>query len=405
MYKCSQPGLVENGNAPVIVVARSARLIAESLQRAGIKPIVLDLFGDVDTQLHATHCCLLQNLSADHIIATIDSLNLKKKPYIIYGSGVDNNSDLLEQLGFQFYLLGNNVDSVRWVRNPELFFGLLDDLGITHPAVRFDRPLAVNWLLKRNNHEGGTGITFVQCPETSFLDDQCYYQKQLDGEAFSVLFLANDNSCRIIGLNSQWVVDDNRQYPYLFRGVINRFELTRKHFLRISRWIENIVSVTGLKGLNSLDCLLVDNEIMVLELNPRPSASVSLYDSDYQYGLVKQQIASFTGKSWDKPIEQQQVNGCWVCYAPCDLMIYEQIDWPTWVVDQPLAGTVFSQGEPVCTLIATETSLTEVKQTLRQRCDIITRNITRSTFNQIASLSKLDNDNDSGEKHEQHCQC
>ena len=48
----------------------------------------------------------------------------------------------------------------------------------------------------------------------------------------------------------------------------------------ITGWLKQLVPVFALKGLNSLDFIHADDCSYVLEINPRPSASMQLYDED-----------------------------------------------------------------------------------------------------------------------------
>lgn len=355
-------------DTPIIVVARSARILVESLQRGGIETIAVDEYGDLDTQIAATRFFLIDTLSPDTVVSTIESLDFTEKPSVIYASGVDNNLALLEQLQARYKVLGNSAQTVKQVRKPRLFFKLLDDLNISYPPVSFDSPLACNWLVKRYDQEGGLGICPVKFMDKGDVDDRCYFQQKLDGVPFSVLFLANGKSSSIIGLNSQWFVDEDVRRPYLFQGLVNRFDVSDEHLTLIDYWVDSIVTATGLRGLNSMDCMNVNGDVVVLEVNPRPSASVALYDAEYPTGLLEQHINSFNAVAWTEAISRNQVRGNWIVYAPCDLIIAEGVDWPCWVSDRPTAGNVIKCGKPICTLNASAASIADVKQSLAERC-------------------------------------
>jgi len=377
-------------------------MLAESLCRAGIKAIVIDQFGDLDTRDYAARLSVVNELSADVVLAVVHALKSGKKPSVIYGSGVDNNPELLKQFALDCHLLGNHAEVVGSVRDPRMFFSLLDRLDIVYPATCFYRPQGRRWLFKQTDTEGGLGITPANLCDQAGADESGYFQQQLDGEPFSVLFLANGFDCCVIGLNSQWIVKQNASRPYVFKGVINRFELSDDNLLLINKWIRRIVSVTGLRGLNSLDCLVVDNQIFVLELNPRPGASIALYDDVYPGGLVRQHIASFGNGTLVNPIEPEHVSGSWIVFASDAWRIDALIKWPSWVVDRPVAGTVFRQGEPVCSVKATAGSVVQVQQQLIERCKMITQylaslqpagalNEQQQSFNLIFQEKKDDN--------------
>jgi predicted ATP-grasp superfamily ATP-dependent carboligase len=279
------------------------------------------------------------------------------------------------------------AQSVHQVRDPQLFFRLLDDLNIAYPSVSFNSPIGHNCLLKRADMEGGLGVSCTIFGSENDLDAGCYFQQKVDGLPFSVLFLADGKSSRIVGFNTQWVVADNPSQPYLFQGMANRYDLSDQNQRLIEKWITSIVVETGLQGLNSIDCLDVDGELFVLEINPRPSASVTLYDLDYAHGLLAEHINCFTGEAWSDAQKQGQVRGMWVVYAPADLQIHKHLKWPPWVSDRPVINSVFNCGEPLCTLQASADTVTLVKHKLMQRCAMITNLLLDSSRKFESSMS------------------
>lgn len=343
-------------------------MLVESAQRGGLEVIALDQFGDADTRAAARHFCLIDDWSTEAVITSVEAFELPQQPVVIYGTGIDNNPGLLEQLQQRYQLLGNSAQTVALVRDPRLFFSLLDDLKIAYPSTSFDSPAGQDWLLKRNDLEGGLGVNPVQFVDQSTVDPGCYFQQQLDGKPFSVLFLANGVISRIVGFNMHWVVANYCRQPYLFQGLANRYDLSEQLQGLIETWVSSIVAATGLQGLNSMDCLDVDGSIVVLEINPRPSASVALYDLDYAHGLLAEHINCFNAEKWNDPFPQSQVRGSWVVYAPADLRIHKELDWPVWVSDRPEIHSEFNDGDPVCTLTASAVSVAQLKHQLMQRC-------------------------------------
>ena len=361
-------GKLSSYHPPLIVIAKSARMLVESAQSGGLEVIALDQFGDMDTRAAARQFCLIDDWSSEAVIADIEALDLQQQPVVIYGTGVDNNPELLEQLQQRYQLLGNSAQTVARVRDPRLFFSLLDDLEIAYPLTRFDSPAGDDFLQKRSDLEGGLGVRPVRFANENIVDGGCYFQQQQDGVPFSVLFLANGSISRIVGYNMHWVVANHPWQPYLFQGLANRYALSDKLQELIETWVSSIVAETGLQGLNNMDCLNVDGNIVVLEINPRPSASVALYDLDYTHGLLAEHIKCFNSDKWNNPLPQSQFRGSWVVYASADLRIGKKLDWPLWVSDRPEIHNEFNDGDPVCTLQASAVSVAQLKLQLMQRC-------------------------------------
>ncbi len=366
-----------NIKQPLICIARSGRIIAQSLQRAGEHVIVLDRFNDLDTHSSSIHCEQLTDVSMAHVISKLESIratvDFTHKPAVIYGSGVDTNPQLLSYLEDNVRVLGNSSDAVNFVRNPRCFFKLLYDLQINYPRVAFKQPAHLtDWLVKFHHLEGGAGIfSATDVAQQQQTEWPFYYQQRLNGTAFSVLFLANTQDIRIVGLHRHFSCQDSHSRPYVMQGLISGFKLSNEQFIQLREWIKQLVSVTGLMGLNSLDCLIADQQIVVLEVNPRPGSSISLYDNCYQNGLIKQHIRCFTGEQWDQPHQQTKINGFRIYYAEREITITEQISWPHWVADRPQPGTNFMPGDPICSVSATGDFEYSVLNVLQDRSRVI----------------------------------
>lgn len=114
----------------LLLISCAARMLAKSAVKAGIRPIVLDLFADQDTREYALHCeavipaeigfdgaSLLQ--AADRVAPAEQGFSL------VYGSGMDVEPSLLEGLGRGRTVYGNSPDILRLLKTPETFFDLL----------------------------------------------------------------------------------------------------------------------------------------------------------------------------------------------------------------------------------------------------------------------------------------
>jgi len=100
----------------------------------------------------------------------------------------------------------------------------------------------------------------------------------------------------------------------------------------------------ALRGLNSLDFILTENEVLVLEINPRLTATFDLYDNLFEHhiqgckGILMPLSASTKAKAHV------------IVYAAHHIRNPENFIWPDWVVDTPL-DTVF-KNQPLCTVLA-----------------------------------------------------
>ncbi len=340
----------------VLIIANSARLLAQSAKKIGFLPLVVDCFSDVDTQEIALDFVKVANLSVKNVKKAISLLSEHHSvTHIIYGSGLENQQDSLNYLEKNFTVLGNSLTIFSAIQNKIYFFKKLKQLNIAFPETCFQAPENKNnWLTKPLAGEGGFGIK-MNAAESK----DCYWQKYCVGMPKSVLFIATGSEYKIIGFHKQFVTQLNK-YPFVFAGVINQPELNDAVVLSLKQTLKKLVNKFSLKGINSLDFIENNNQCYVLEVNPRPSASLNLYD----LGLLSEHIDSCLGGeaalALPEPCEVKALSpnnpslyrAYKILFAKTDITISSQIIWPLWVSDIPQKGSIINTAMPICSIIA-----------------------------------------------------
>lgn len=350
-------------------------MLAQSAFRGGFRSTVIDQFADSDTSALSDRAYRLDfNRLKDRGNEWYSILNKitadKKRFGLIYGSGIDHQFDIIEQLYSKFSVYGNSVDTLKKCYQPKQWFYILNQLDIPFPETRFSVPdNASSWLIKESRSEGGTGISELNNSQN--LRESEYFQKYLPGQAISALFLTDGERIHIIGFNTQASVNQILDQPFLFNGMINRAVLSDCQNAKIKGWIRCLVEALRLKGLNSLDLIMNDDGCHVIELNPRPSASVGLYDDDYDTGLVAAHIHACDGKLVFKPSNSTKVRAMRIIFAPLSVTIPDAMQWPNWCVDQPFPGTKFLSGQPLCSIIASGSNQEFVENLIKERQSLL----------------------------------
>ena len=354
----------------LVIIALSARALAQSATRAGYRPVSIDIFGDIDTidaSLQARVAPTVEHrIDSHYLYRTLSSPEFSDRGYgLIYGSGVDSKLDLLDWCEKHFRLCGNSAEVVAHFVNPERFFSLLTRLNIPYPRICYERPSSnQGWLFKQVMGEGGKSITEA-CELVSNADG--YYQRKINGPACSILFVANGQSSEIIGYNTQFVQANEKSRPYIFSGMINRAPyLAKRQRLTLAFQVQRLVQETGLVGLNSLDFIIDNGVCRILELNPRPSASITLYDSVVPNGLLVAHLAGCRGESLEITYLDQRVRGFKIVYCPWPVTL-EHIRWPQWCSDKPARNAQILTNQPLCTVNASGLNIVEVETKLAQR--------------------------------------
>jgi methenyltetrahydromethanopterin cyclohydrolase len=373
----------EYGVNTLLIIASSGRMLAQAAKNAGLQSLVIDLFADLDTQAYATDFRQVKSLSKPDLVPAVEYfIERYAVADVIYGSGFENHLDSLYYLDRRLTLLGNSPDVFAIQLNKQQFFSTLTELNIPFPEVVFTPPECVyGWLVKPMQGQGGIGIKHYLATDDD--KDLFYWQKFQTGVPRSVLFLADSQDLQVIGFNRQWSVCLSESQSFVFSGVINRTELPDWHKAEITAWLKQMVPVFGLKGLNSLDFISAENCSYVLEINPRPSASMQLYDDN----LLVRHIQSFVGTivgATSVALSQEigrlksppQI-GYQIVYADRDLQIPEQFIWPDWCMDLPKSGNICHTALPICSIIAHQNELQSVEEQLLTRQQLITNQLQR----------------------------
>lgn len=337
-------------SALILVVAQSGRMLAAQLVAQGHRVLVIDCFADEDMQLKATDFRQVENLALSFVEPAFDQLFAQYRfTSVLYGSGLEQHIETLAFLERHSRLLGNSVDVFQALQQKKDFFQCLDHFGISYPAVQFNPP-ATNpekWLFKAEQGEGGVNVFWANQSQLTGARKKGYWQRYISGKPMSVLFLADGKQGQIIGVHRQLTEGQNDQ-PFLFAGVIAEPDFSVLHRRQLQRWRDLLADRYNLIGLNSLDFILADDKIWLLEINARPSASLQLYSAE----LVSAHIAACLGKNDEVRYNKKIYNAYKIVFADCALKIPPGFFWPEWVCDRPVAQARIAVGQPLCSLVA-----------------------------------------------------
>ena len=322
--------------------------------QAGYEVVAFDLFCDRETVNRAVHCERLDffqgKLDEASLISKLSTLNFPEST-ILYGSGFENNPQLLEAMGELFPVLGNSPNAVTQVKLSRLFFPLLRRLDIAFPETQWEPPeQGDGWLIKS---EGGSGGTHVRAYDGAEGD---YFQRYVEGVPVSLLFLANGKDIEVVGYNEQWIFFTEK-HPFCFGGAVSHVSLNEKIKHKMAQVARKISRSVGLRGLNSMDFILTTHGPMVLEVNPRLSATFDLYPQD---NLLERHILACNGQISLKA-DSEASFAQYVCYAHATFTVPDSFIWPLWVKDIPRPDTTIQQGEPLCSISASADNAEDAK--------------------------------------------
>lgn len=359
----------------VLIAAFSGRALAQSARRAGYKPLVVDCFGDLDMQAAAeAFVCLPARVQVGFIprplYAALDELIAKAETPpigLVLGSGFECNPRFVERIAQRYTLLGNPADVIRASKDPTAFFAMLERLGIRHPETQLTAPADTpGWLMKRTGGSGGLHIH--NCPVTPRPDKRRYFQKRIGGEAISIFGLIGSGG-PAFAFSRQWTSPQPRR-PYRYGGAVGPITPDEDLEARLVTLAHDVTNELGLTGLVSLDVLIEDGEPSLLEVNPRPGATLDVFD-DGRGSLFRAHIEAARGgdaaemlmRAWDPP----HARAAAILYADRGPLTIPSIDWPDWAADRPQPGSSIAKYQPLATVIADANTPDAAERLCRER--------------------------------------
>ena len=352
-------------------------MLAQMAHYENFQVLAIDCYADCDTLDYSVDFKQINSLSQSDLIPAVEYfLENYHIDYAIYGSGFEYFNDSLHYLASCLPLVGNSPATFAKLQDKALFFESLKKHNIPFPITVFSAPTSIqNWLIKPMKGLGGVGISPLS--PTSTPQTSVYFQQFQAGTSGSVLFLSDGKDIDIIGFNTQF-----SQNNFLFSSVINASSLTRLQRDVLSDWIYQLSRFFLLKGLHSLDFIVNENALFVLEMNARPPASAQLYDAN----LITRHIESSFQHVRRMPFSQSLVSGYQIIYAKRDTCIPSHYLWPSYCADLPQQNAIIRQNSPICSIIAHKKTMHDVQHTFA----IIQQHIERSLLmTQKASVNQL----------------
>ena len=338
---------------PLLIAAISGRALAAAARCAGYRPFVADLFCDSDTVALSERAVripgsLQAGIDGRHLVATLTEMAGGEEPEaLVYGSGFESRPELLDELARHFPLAGSPAGTVRRVKDPEILAADCTALGIPHPPFRWDAPPdPENWMIKK---VGGAGGSHVRRARDAAATPGSYFQRFIRGRSISALFIGDGRSARIVGFSRQWA-SPIPAAPYRYGGAVRLKRFDTRQAETIGGWLSGLAARTGLIGLCSADFIRAGDGFHLVEVNPRPGATLDLFDSE-QAPLLKAHLNAGKGETAPLPRFADSMASM-IVYARRATEQFPAIAWPDWASDRQMPGTRLLSGDPVCTAFA-----------------------------------------------------
>lgn len=321
------PVPLDESAAWILIFGASVRAASEAAAKAGYQVLAFDQFGDQDTRRWAKFWAPLD--PADPAGSLLSAIELCRRQFpdcpsssnltAIACGGLESWFERLEPLRNSLKLRLPSTPAFRQLRDPRLLQQLTKATSVRFPPTRFTQPSAhppnttesqTRWLTKQIRSSAGLGVRFdeeASRPGQGDITDSAtnapqdrYWQQQVSGRAVGVNFLCGRegvrilNTCRAISY-SQPARLPQPASPFLYGGSLGPYPLQPHERAAILEFANQLTRQVDFVGLLGSDWLLSRDGTppWLLELNPRYTASMEIWERIFASSLVDAQLASY----------------------------------------------------------------------------------------------------------------
>ena len=386
------PSRPHRSSPPLVLVGASTRAAAWSAIRAGWRPLCADLFADQDLLDVATAIAVEEYPTGliDAVSTLTANLPNETCPRI-YTGAMENHPDVLNSLAAGGPLLGNSTDVLKLVRDPHWVARVCQAASLSCPEVRngHDIPEANGqWMLRRLDSAGGAGVSEWKA-STGSPGRNVVFQRRIPGLAASAVCLGNGSSASVLGITEQLVGEPWLHAPrWSWCGSIGPLALPASLNEQVAQLADVLASASGLVGLFGIDLVLDNKSAWPIEINPRYTGSAEVIEMASGRSMIGRHLEAF-GEPPVAPLDAvaplgdqttATIHGKAVLYAPRATLVSGLPEGGTsWrLADVPQPGHLVDQGRPVCTILATATSL--------EGCRNVLERASENVYQKLASI-------------------
>jgi uncharacterized protein len=339
----------------VLIVAVSARMLAELAVADGYEAIALDRFGDVDLRRVARGTTATTNEGLARCAADVDAAA------VVYGAGFENRPDLVRELADGRELLGMAPELLGDVRDPRAVAAAARAAGARAPQTRpaGDLPGPADrggcgggseaWVRKPRRSGGGRGVRMWR---GGGLRSTEVLQRHVGGLSCSAVAIGDGHAAVVLGLTEQLHLGPR----FVWTGNVTPPRLPDPQLAELDGQLRAVCTEVarrfGVVGAFGVDAIWDGRHAWVLEVNPRPTASLELFGP----GSFEAHVQGARGLRL--PVAGVAPARCCaavklVLFADRTVCAPELGWWPAGLVrDIPHSGEMIKRGAPVCTLVS-----------------------------------------------------
>ena len=364
--------LYNTEEADVICAGASARSLAFSCLRAGLRPVTCDLFYDSDLSARCPGVKIASSSWPEDILSTLERLPALP---IIYSGGLENHPELVRRLQDRHEIIGNNAEVLERALDPFTLSRCLEAAGLRVPEIRRagdGSSCESGWLSKPIRGGGGIAIESASKAKTS---QGRYLQRFVDGAPASALFLAGENdSARslLLGATEQLIGESwLGATGFTWCGNLGPLELDDEAHRQVALGGETVARELSLRGLFGLDFVLTDDGPVFIELNPRYTGSTEIIERCCEFDTIPHNLTAC--RDGELPptapaVSKACAKAILFAEAPLELTAVpgSEEESGSSFADLPRPGEKIEIGSPVLTMLTARENLAKCRSALKR---------------------------------------
>ncbi len=399
-------------NRRILIIGGSTRAAADSVRRAGWEPVCADLFADQDLRMTA-EVITVQNYPN----SLPDDVAHVRADGWFYCGALENSPKLLERIlkkaNFIGPLLGTSPDGLGMLRNPVWLAKTLAGVGLKSLSVAsqsFPPEPNGTWLQKPLASAGGRMIRVWDESAAKIPFPEPHYFQQIGaGIGASVIFRVDSGNIKWLGSARELEAPTESAPPTAFSycgsfGPID--ELLVPVEAKLRKIIQTLVEqVPSLEGMVGLDFRFHGDEVWLVEVNPRYTASIEVLELSLGRSLLNPQVGAgqidsipftlaekssstshFSLGANHQNLNQARIVAKQILYASesfvaPDLRQFVNASDP-WTIplmaDVPVPGTFVERGWPICTVLASGENRHKLETIMKERLLVVREALRKS---------------------------
>jgi predicted ATP-grasp superfamily ATP-dependent carboligase len=280
-----------------VVVGASVRAFAASAARAGWVVHAADTYRDTDLREVAAESVRV----ADYPHGLLAAVARFPKAPVVCTGALENHPDVVEALGRDRPLAGCGAATIRAVRDPARLEAVVRTAGFAFPhtvTTAAGLPTDGSYLVKPRASAGGRGIAAWHGEAAATGDGSVLWQRRVGGRPWSAAWVACRGGVVLVGASRPLGGGDwcgCRRFSYC--GSIDvplptLPEARRRSFEALGAALTSSFGLVGAFGCDMI--VTAAGTVHVLEVNPRPTASMELIERATGWSVAAAHLGATT---------------------------------------------------------------------------------------------------------------